>query len=297
MRIATCRANDDKHIALVGENKILVPGLSDAWPRELDDMLTLIDAGTAALERLAVLAKQQERGQWIPLSKAELLAPIPRPRKNIVCLGWNYREHAEETAAARGRIVKLPEHPIVFTKAVTTVAGPFDSIPYDERVSSELDWEVELGVIIGKKGRAISTGEALDYVFGYTVINDISARDMQMRHKQFFLGKSLDGSCPMGPWIVTKDEIPNPQVLDLSCRVNGALKQSANTDQQIFSVSELIATLSRGMTLEPGDIIATGTPSGVGFARTPPEYLGPGDCVECEIQGIGLIRNTFVERG
>jgi 2-keto-4-pentenoate hydratase/2-oxohepta-3-ene-1,7-dioic acid hydratase in catechol pathway len=153
---------------------------------------------------------------------------------------------------------------------------------------------VELGVVIGKTGRHIARSAALEHVFGYTVINDVSARDLQKRHQQFFLGKSIDGSCPMGPWIVTADEIPDPQKLDLSCKVNHEIKQSANTSQQIFTVADIIATLSKVMTLLPGDIIATGTPSGVGFARTPPEYLLPGDVVECEIEGIGAICNSVI---
>jgi 2-keto-4-pentenoate hydratase/2-oxohepta-3-ene-1,7-dioic acid hydratase in catechol pathway len=150
---------------------------------------------------------------------------------------------------------------------------------------------VELGVIIGTGGKTISGKKALKHVFGYTIINDLSARDLQFRHKQFFLGKSLDGTCPMGPWIVTADEIPDPQNLKLRCRVNGVLKQDSNTRHMIFDIPAIIETLSLGMTLEPGDIISTGTPSGVGFARTPPEFLKPGDTLECEIEGIGVLRN------
>ena len=173
--------------------------------------------------------------------------------------------------------------------------GPFDNIVYNDQVSRRLDWEVELGVIVGKKGRHIQPQDALDYVFGYTVINDVSARDLQKRHQQFFLGKSMDGTCPMGPWIVTAGEIADPQNLPLRCLVNGVVKQQASTNQQIFPVANVISTLSSVMTLLPGDIIATGTPSGVGFARTPPEYLTPGDVVECEVRGIGRIINKIVQ--
>jgi 2-keto-4-pentenoate hydratase/2-oxohepta-3-ene-1,7-dioic acid hydratase in catechol pathway len=211
-----------------------------------------------------------------------------------MCLGANYADHAAESSRARGRELQVPEHPVVFTKAVTSVNGPYAPIPYDPRVSTELDWEVELGVVIGLGARHIPAQEALRHVFGYTVVNDVSARDLQFRHKQYFLGKSLDGACLMGPWIVTADEVPDPQGLDLRCWVNGVLKQDSNTRHQIFDVATVIATLSRVMTLEPGDIIATGTPAGVGFARKPPEFLRPGDVVECEVEGIGRLRNEVL---
>ncbi len=228
------------------------------------------------------------------LSEVQLAAPIPRPAKNIVCLGLNYSEHAQETAALRGRSAAAPEAPIFFTKAPTTANGPYGEIEIDPSVSNEVDWEVELGVILGKSGKNIRVEDALDYVFGYTVINDVTARDLQARHKQYFKGKTLDGYCPMGPWIVTADEIADPQQLALRLRVNGVIKQESNTALMIFSVREIISILSAGVTLEAGDIIATGTPSGVGFARTPPEFLKPGDIVEAEVEGIGVIRNTVV---
>jgi len=233
----------------------------------------------------------------VALADVTLLAPIPRPRKNVMCLGLNYAEHAKESLATHNRKIEMPTQPIVFTKSVSSINGPFADIPYDKQTCQQLDWEVELAVVIGTGGRNIQEKNALDHVFGYTVLNDLSARDLQFRHKQYFLGKSLDGACPMGPWIVTADEIDDPQNLDLQCRVNGELKQSANTGQQIFNIAKTIEVLSLGMTLEPGDIIATGTPSGVGFARTPPEFLQPGDIVECEIEKIGTIRNTVVNKG
>jgi 2-keto-4-pentenoate hydratase/2-oxohepta-3-ene-1,7-dioic acid hydratase in catechol pathway len=211
-----------------------------------------------------------------------------------MCIGLNYRAHAEESARAKAMPTPTPEHPMVFTKNVTSVNDPEGVIPAQPAVTSQLDWEVELGIVIGRSGRAIAREHALEHVFGYTVINDVSARDVQLRHQQFFLGKSLDGSCPMGPVIVTRDEIPDPQNLALRCRVNGELKQDSNTRAMIFDVATIVSVLARGMRLEPGDIIATGTPAGVGFARTPPQYLKPGDVVECEIERIGRLRNRVV---
>ncbi len=230
----------------------------------------------------------------IPLNDVTLLAPIPAPIRNIMCLGWNYAEHAAESAATTGLEIKeLPKLPIVFTKATTAVNSPYGDIPFDTAVSTQIDWEVELGIIIGQQGKNIPRNEAMDYVFGYTILNDISARDLQKGGKQFFKGKSLDGSCPTGPWIITPDALPDPQNLRITSRVNGVTKQDSNTQHMIFDIPTIIEYLSRGMTLLPGDIIATGTPSGVGFARTPPEYLQPGDVVECEIEQIGVIRNQI----
>lgn len=262
------------------------------WPASMFD---LIAAGPDAWSRIAGLSRASAAdANDIALRDVEWLAPIPRPRKNVMCLGWNYAEHVSESAAASGRKSEPPKDPVVFTKSVTSVTGPYADVPAHSAVTSELDWEVELGVVIGIGGREIPRERALEHVFGYTVINDLSARDLQFRHKQFFLGKSLDGACPMGPVIVTRDEIPDPQNLALRSWVNGVAKQDGNTRDMIFDVATIIATVSRGMTLEPGDIIATGTPSGVGFARNPPEFLKPGDVVECEVEGIGRLRNHVV---
>ncbi len=235
------------------------------------------------------------------LGDVQLTAPIPRPRKNIMCLGHNYAEHARESNAARGAAALQTaggkEHapPMIFTKATTTANGPYSPIVIYPAISEQIDWEAELGVVIGKVGKNIRVEEALNYVFGYTVLNDVSARDLQSRHKQFFLGKSLDGYCPMGPWIVTADEVADPQQLPIRLRVNGVLKQESNTSMMLVSVRQIIALISQGITLEPGDIIATGTPGGVGFARKPPEFLKAGDVVETEIEGIGLLKNPVVQ--
>lgn len=239
---------------------------------------------------LAIVQQHAATVSGIPLADVKLLAPL-LPRRNIMCLGLNYAEHARESLAAQGQNISLPEFPVVFTKATTAVSGPTDPIPFDPQVSDKIDWEVELAVIIGKEGKNIPAEQAMEYVFGYTVLNDISARDLQRQGKQYFKGKSLDGSCPMGPWIITADEVPNPHDLNIRCLVNDVEKQSSNTRHMIFDIPATIAYLSRGMTLLPGDIIATGTPDGVGFARTPPEFLRPSDVVTSIVEGIGQIRN------
>jgi 2-keto-4-pentenoate hydratase/2-oxohepta-3-ene-1,7-dioic acid hydratase in catechol pathway len=247
----------------------------------------------AAGRRFSEVKTFSDIGAVHQLSAVHLAAPIPQPRKNVMCMALNYLEHAKETADMRKRNPDAPKNPILFTKATTTIIGPYDTFVIDPEVSSEIDWEAELGVIIGKRGKNISEDDALSYIFGYTVINDITARDLQSRHVQFFKGKSLDDSCPIGPWIVTADEIKDPQNLAIRLRVNGELKQDSNTSEMIFPIKTIIAVLSKGMTLEPGDIIATGTPSGVGFSRKPPEFLKPGDLMETEIEGIGILKNPI----
>jgi 2-keto-4-pentenoate hydratase/2-oxohepta-3-ene-1,7-dioic acid hydratase in catechol pathway len=222
-------------------------------------------------------------------------APIPRPPKNVFCVGRNYAAHARESAAAFKTDASLPEIPVFFSKAPTTVIGPFDEIPRHATVTSQVDWEAELGVIIGRAGRNIAAADALSHVFGYTVINDVTARDLQRRHNQWFKGKSLDGSCPIGPVVVTADEFGDPQNKRITLRLNGVTKQDAVTSDMIFTVAAIIEWLSKGLTLEPGDIIATGTPEGVGMGRTPQEWLQSGDVIETEIEGIGVMRNRVMD--
>jgi 2-keto-4-pentenoate hydratase/2-oxohepta-3-ene-1,7-dioic acid hydratase in catechol pathway len=290
MRLVTFRDGRGERLGLL-ETDGVVPAPGE-WP---SSMLALIEAGPSRWARLAEdAARLRREGERLPLERVTFAAPIPVPRKNIMCLGWNYADHVSESAAASGREAPASPEMVVFTKNVTSVSGPYADVPAHGGVTDQLDWEVELGVVIGIGGRAIARERALEHVFGYTVINDLSARDLQFRHKQFFLGKSLDGACPMGPAIVTRDELPDPQRLRLQCRVNGITKQDSSTRHMIHDVARIIAVLSRGMRLEPGDVISTGTPAGVGFARQPPEFLKAGDVVECEIEGIGVIRNRIV---
>jgi 2-keto-4-pentenoate hydratase/2-oxohepta-3-ene-1,7-dioic acid hydratase in catechol pathway len=259
-------------------------GFLDAGPEAWRHAADLCRRFTSELETHD-LAQDAEAGLAYRADRVRLHAPIPRPKKNVFCLGQNYAAHAAESGNPP------PAAPIYFTKPPTTVIGPGEAVPYPEGLTTRLDWEVELGVVIGLGGRNIPEARALDYVFGYTVFNDVTARDLQYRTAQWFKGKSLDGSCPMGPVIVTRDEIPDPQRLRLQLSVNGVKKQDSNTSDMIFSVARIIADLSAGMTLEPGDCISTGTPQGVGDGRTPPEYLKRGDIMDAEVERIGVLRN------
>lgn len=249
------------------------------------DLLGVV-AGTVQARRGSVPA--------VPLAEVRLLAPFV-PQRNVFCVGWNYLKHYTESLGKReGQDQPLPDVPTLFTKPPTAVANPGDALPLHQAYTQKLDWEVELAVIIGRGGRDIAEADALGHVFGYTVANDVSARDLQRAHGgQWFKGKSLDHTCPLGPVLVTADEIGDPQDLDIACLLNGEIVQSANTSRQIFPVARIIAELSAGMTLLPGDVILTGTPDGIGAARTPPRFLQDGDVVECRIEGIGALVNRF----
>ncbi|WP_397537276.1 fumarylacetoacetate hydrolase family protein [Rummeliibacillus pycnus] len=221
-------------------------------------------------------------------SEIEWLAPIPRTTKNIICIGKNYDEHAKEMGSDQA-----PEDIMVFTKAPTSIAADKQTLSVHADVTSQLDYEGELAIVIAKKGKNIPKNLAYDYVFGYTIANDITARDLQTKHKQFFLGKSLDGACPMGPYLVTKDEIPNPQNLTVVTKVNDEVRQNGSTTDMMHSVEDLIVEISRLVTLEPGDVILTGTPAGVGKGMNPPQFLKTGDVVKVSIEGIGTLVNRF----
>ena len=259
--------------------------------------LVPLDTGGADLSRIGVTAligapEPAAAGPAVPLDGVALLAPVPRPRRNIFCIGKNYRAHAREFAAsgfdssaAKGAV---PEHPIVFSKLPESVIGPGAPIRIDAAVSTAIDYEAELAVIVGRAGRCISRAAAMDHVWGYTIVNDVTARDLQGRHAQWLIGKSQDSFCPMGPVAVTADEIDLADTA-LTCAVNGETRQEANTRDLIFDIPAIIAAVSNGITLLPGDIIATGTPAGVGIGFDPPRWLVPGDVVEIGIAGIGRL--------
>ncbi|MBC7523608.1 MAG: fumarylacetoacetate hydrolase family protein [Flavobacterium sp.] len=263
-----------------------------------DDMLDLIDLGFEIIAEITELVLETSKETFdeigCQLDQITILAPIEKPRKNIIGIGLNYTEHVAESARTLDTTGKLPQKPIIFSKPTTTVTGTNTEIIKNTKLTSQLDWEVELAVVIGKKGKYVPKTDAMDYVFGYTVINDISARDCR-REGQWIVSKGQDTFAPLGPFLVTKDEIENPHNLNLSLKVNGVEKQNSNTKFLLFNINDLIEDLSTVFTIEAGDIIATGTPSGVGAGRNPQEWLYDGDIVEATIEGIGTIVNTVKE--
>ena len=262
------------------------------------DMLDLIDLGFEIIEEITEMMKETREIDFEQIGytfdEVEILAPIQRPRKNIIGIGLNYTEHVAESARTLDTTGKLPQKPIIFSKPPTAVTGPNTEILLNPKLTQQLDWEVELAVVIGDYGKYVPKEKALDYVFGYTVINDISARDCR-REGQWIVSKGQDTFAPMGPYLVTKDEIPNPHNLNLSLKLNGVEKQNSNTKYLLFNINDLIEDLSTVFTLEPGDIIATGTPAGVGAGRNPQEWMWDGDVVEATVEGIGTIVNTVKE--
>lgn len=291
MKIARFKHAGTVQFGLVDSDRGSIRPLGEE-PAAPDPMIVIIENHTAGR---APVAGERE----IPLAEVQLLHPVTRPSKNVICVGKNYREHAEEFSrsgfdSSAGREQQaVPDAPIVFSKAPCSLAGAREDIIVPAALSVSVDYEGELGVVIGRRGRAIRAVDAYDHVFGYAVINDVTVRDLQSRHKQWLLGKSLDTFCPMGPWIVTADEL-DPEDLELSCWVNGELRQQANTRDLIFDIPTIIETVSTSMTLEAGDIIATGTPAGVGIGFDPPKFLRHGDVVRVAISGIGEIENSLV---
>lgn len=284
MKLATYQYNGKRHVGIVDSaaGTVAPLDLSEDEARR----------GVVSLIRMEALP---EAGAPVPLSDVMLEAPVPRPERNIFCVGKNYFDHAHEFAksgfdssAAKGAV---PSEPIIFSKVPDCVIGPDQEILIDPGVSEAVDYEAELAVIIGKGGRGISKDAAMDHVWGYTIINDVTARDLQGRYSQWIVGKSQDTFCPMGPWAVTRDEIDVADTA-IRCSVNGELRQDSNTALLIFDIPTIIATISAGVTLKPGDVIATGTPAGVGIGFQPPKFLRPGDVVEIEIEGLGTLKNA-----
>ncbi|WP_404478400.1 fumarylacetoacetate hydrolase family protein [Novosphingobium sp. BL-52-GroH] len=292
MKFATLTVEGQEIVAAIS------PDADHYWPLEElvgRPIATMVDLIRAYDE---VKAQLKPNGGARSLAGVKINAPI-LPLRNIMCVGKNYFAHAHEftksgfDSSAKDMSEAIPAAPIIFTKAPETVIGTGDDMRYPTGLSDSIDYEAELGVVIGKAGRGISKADALDHVFGYTIINDMTARDLQSKHKQWFIGKSLDTFCPMGPWLVSADEVDVTN-LDLKCWVNGELRQDANTADLIFDVPTLIETLSAGLTLQPGDVIATGTPAGVGIGFEPPKYLARGDEVAIEISGLGRLSNVLV---
>ena len=289
MQLATVKANGVWQVAIVGrdEKRVWLLGKDVA-----ESMLDLIDRSQGELPRIT------REGPGLCISDVDIGAPIPRPRRNIFCVGKNYADHAHEfstsgyDSSARSLDDTIPISPIVFTKVPESVVGPGSPIRYPFELSQSIDYEAELAVIIGRGGRGIRRDEAYEHVWGYTIINDVTARDLQSKHSQWLIGKSLDTFCPMGPWLVTADEV-DPENLHIRCWVNGELRQDANTRELIFDIPTLIETISAGITLQPGDIIATGTPAGVGIGFTPPKFLNCGDEITIEIDGLGRLSNRL----
>ena len=289
MRIASFMVNGSQEVGLVSADGATVAPLAfDAARKRLgaQSVIDLLAAGGSLPEAEAAL----------PLDQVILLAPLPRPRRNLWCVGRNYHAHAKELSASvfKDNDANPESWPIVFTKVPECVVGPRADVKLPVGVSAQIDYEAELAVVIGKGGKNIARADALAHVFGYTALNDVTARDVQMRHQQWDMGKSFDTFCPMGPWIATADEFDGTRTR-VRCWVNGELRQDGPTQNMIFDIPSLIETISRGITLYPGDVIATGTPAGVGMGMQPPRYLAAGDVVRVEIDGLGAIENTFIE--
>lgn len=301
MRLVTYRASVEAEArlgAIVGETVLDIARFGAAKGIPLPaTMLEFIDLGPDAVSAVSALIDEAQGrfpiGSTGPLANVRLLAPIPRPRKNIFGIGLNYTEHVAESAKSLDTSADLPRQPVIFSKPPTSVIGPGDPIIHNADITQQLDWEVELAAIIGVRAKGVAREDALAHVFGYTVCIDMSARDCR-RAGQWIYSKGQDSYCPLGPVVVTADEIPDPQTLDLWLTVNGVEKQRSNTAFMLFKVDELVADISKGITLEPGDIIATGTPAGVGAGRDPQEWLWPGDTVVACVEGIGTLRHPVV---
>lgn len=289
MKIATFKVNGRRLVGLVSEDGLHVTPLRLTDAQASRGALAII--GEVPLEEILGMST----ASTLTMSEVELEAPIPVPRRNVWCVGRNYHAHAKELSESvfKGNSAKTDEWPIVFTKVPECVIAPYADVQLPSGISDHIDYEAELAVVIGKGGKNIRREDALSHVYGYTVVNDVTARDVQIRHQQWDMGKSFDTFCPMGPWIVTADEFDGTATR-VRCWVNGALRQDGDVKNMIFDIRTLIETISRGITLYPGDVIATGTPEGVGMGLKPPVYLKAGDVVRVEVEGLGAIENKFV---
>ena len=295
MKLVSFRRGGKQRIGAISEDGTEVVDFTIAAPRLPADMTSFIEGGDKALAAAAKAMTTRKKDARIPYKRAKIIAPIPAPRRNIICVGKNYYEHAKEFDAsgfnATAGADAIPADPIIFSKANTTVCGPGDEIPSYLDHSKSTDYEVELAVIIGTGGRGISKRNAMKHVYGYTIVNDVTARVLQQQHKQWFIGKNIDNYCPMGPYLATADEIANIKKARVQAFINGELRQDSVVKDLIFDIPTLISTISKGMTLIPGDIIATGTPAGVGIGFKPPKFLKKGDICTLSIDGLGTLEN------
>jgi 2-keto-4-pentenoate hydratase/2-oxohepta-3-ene-1,7-dioic acid hydratase in catechol pathway len=291
MKLAAYQYKSDQYVGVVSDD------LQTVTPYQLSQEA----AQRGALGIIEMMANGQTlpaMGQAVALKDVCLLAPIPKPRRNIFCVGKNYLDHVKEIkdsklGEAQGSMANLPKHPVVFSKVPEAVIATRVGIDSHPAATQEMDYEAELAVVIAKKGKAIAKADAMKHVWGYTIINDVSARDVQAKHVQFHIGKSFDTFCPMGPWLVSADELDEKNT-KIQCWVNSELRQDGNTNQMIFDIPTVIESISAGMTLYPGDVIATGTPSGVGMGFKPPRFLKKGDSVKIQIDGIGVLENPVI---
>ncbi|HEY8889128.1 MAG TPA: fumarylacetoacetate hydrolase family protein [Clostridium sp.] len=284
--------SEEKVGIIIGEKVIPINDIFNSIGKNnVSSMIQLIEEFDDSTSDKVQAAINRNDFDGILLNSVKLLAPIPNPKRNIFCLGKNYVEHAKEIKMTKITDTGIPDFPIYFTKVASPAIGNGDSIKFSYDVTTQVDYEVELAIVIGKEGRNIKPEKVEEYIFGYTIVNDVSARDLQGKHTQWFKGKSLDTFCPMGPYIVHKNEIKFPVELNIQCRINGELRQNSNTKSLIFDIPYIISDLSKGLTLKPGDIICSGTPSGVGMGFVPPKVLKNGDVVECYIENIGKLVN------
>ena len=304
MLLVTCETNGKDYLGILTAEKDYVYLLTDCEHHYFSDqqlpatMLELIANWDQVQSRLQAVLEKAQADTCCPhkltVDSVKLKAPIPRPAKNIFCIGKNYAEHAKELDKTGDPNSAVPKHPVIFTKSPTAVIGSNDIIQGHHHLTNQIDYEVELAVVIGKKAKGVTKEAAMDFVFGYTIFNDVTARDLQKQHIQWFRGKSMDTFGPMGPYLVHKSAVPQSDKLWIMSKVNGEIRQQANPEDLIFDIPTLIATISAGITLEPGDIIATGTPAGVGAGFNPPKFLQSGDVIECSIVGLGVLRNTVL---
>lgn len=297
MKLLTYEIDKKELVGVLNREETFVYPLSaaDMDYRTMKDVISEISPSEMELLEHISGLPPYEVANAAPLEEIRLLAPIPVPEQDIICLGINYMEHAKESARFKKEAFSKPVQAVYFSKRVNRATAPLEGIPAHQDMTSQLDYEAELAVILKKDAKNVSEKDVQDYIFGYTIMNDVSARDVQTGHGQWYFGKSLEGFTPLGPWIVTADSIDFPPRLAIRSKVNGELRQNSNTELFIHGIAEVICELSRGMTLKAGTIIATGTPAGVGMGFDPPRFMKPGDVVECIIEDIGTLKNTIIE--